>query len=233
MKEVADRAHLKKVYVRKITDDTDGSAACSDEDVRKKIIGGTTDETDGSTVYTNESVIGFGLRACNKRIDEAIYIQVYDPHKARSGDKRDALMEIYHSHKPPPNCSVDPKHITICIDLKNHLPGQPFHINVEGISKNTSDSYFINKFIKNHPEGLDHMPIPFKKGIGKGKPYKIAVFDHIVDHIILFIRDQNIFRDFPILQLEAFNNPSNYEPLKERLTKLNIGRISKLTYPFE
>ncbi len=31
-----DRAHLKKGYVRKITEDTDGSATCSDEDVRKK-----------------------------------------------------------------------------------------------------------------------------------------------------------------------------------------------------
>ncbi len=77
------------------------------------------------------------------------------------------------------------------------------------------------------------MPIPFKNGIGKGKPYKIAVFDYIVDNIILFLRDQNVFQDFPILKLRTFNNPSCYEPIKDRVTKLKIGKTSKLIYPFE
>ncbi len=174
MKKTTKKIYMNEHRVEKIIDITD---------------------PDHSEVYIYDIVIGFSLTARKNKTNEAIHIQVWGTHEAHSGDERPALMEIYHMY--PPNCPVDMISITICIDLDDLTPTRPPHINVDWKSEKTNDEY-LKEFIKDHPDGLNHRPLNITRTTGKGgRPYKRIDCNKIVDDILSFLRDQNVFLGFP------------------------------------
>jgi len=115
----------------------------------------TIDKTDNIETYFHNFVEGFSFNIAKRKSKEFILIQVWDIREASSGDKRPALMEIYHMFHPNSEC--DEHKITICIDLKNHNPKMPFHINCDYKSAKVCCPYCKSKFVNEFPEGLNHM----------------------------------------------------------------------------
>lgn len=145
------------------------------------------DKSDNITTYYSKILLdGFGLWA-ESVYGESYLIQYYVPEKATK-DKRDALIRIYHNSKVNPHEKIE-----FVIDLKNHTPKMPFHLNLTALSEQTCrgcptcKKYFLP---------LNHAPILANAGVGTGKPYKIIDWNKTMEQIRKSIEEKGFFVTF-------------------------------------
>jgi len=152
------------------------------------------DKTDGFQTYYSNYVTGFRIIAQKPNSIEWMMIDCWNFKTIETKDSRPELMRITHVNS---NGQREKHKITICIDLKNHKSIGPFHINVDRLSLMTECDYCRSRFTNDVEEGgLNHMEIVTRKGVGN-KDYKMIEFNDTIDKIILHLKKQRLFEDFP------------------------------------
>ncbi|MBR9700195.1 hypothetical protein GOV09_07090 [Candidatus Woesearchaeota archaeon] len=171
------------------------------------------DKSDGVETHYLPFAKGFTLQIWDDK-SEQIIIQAWSLHEATSKDKRPALMGVSHIF-----ADKSENAITLCVDMKNHTPNQPLHLNIDWKSEETSDELFKKIFIGNYPNGLNHMPLSTNKGIGGGPIYKIVDLDKVIQDILLFLKEKKLFELFPEKDVSCIDS-TDIDACKERISSI-------------
>lgn len=163
------------------------------EDIWKERMEEKFDKSDNSVSYNSKILLdGWGLLAVKAEKDEGYLIHYYKPTPA-SHDKREVLIRIYHSKVCKGSKNREDLHdrIDLVIDLKNHSPKMPFHLNISGLSKTicqtcpTCKKYFLD---------LNHFKV--KATRRTGEPYKIIDWDGTAEELMKRIESKGFFQEF-------------------------------------
>jgi hypothetical protein len=152
---------------------------------------GIVDKSDGRIAYHSSIVMaGFGIFAEASKSKESYLIQFYNKGKIRY-DRREGIFRIVHIKE-------DNEHdqLRFVIDLKNHKPGEPFHLNLSGLSKKLLDSGTCKK-CKKYFEPLNHFEIVADVGTATEDWYKLINYNKTANNFIQKLEGLGFFKEFP------------------------------------
>lgn len=148
------------------------------------------DRGDGREVYYYKSVPKpFSCALENPDNKEVLLFQWYDLRKSGK-DKRPLLLRIVHMLAEKKGHRID-----ICVDLENHHPKAPLHLNISYLAEKATCPFCNEYLTKNYPEGLNHFPLTFKR-YNEQDTDKFIDYAKLLEEIELHLTKQGVFKIF-------------------------------------